>query len=160
MCLSNEEIVDHLLFNCKMAKIIWSSVLSCFDCDYVSSRTLLDHFEAYKMASRSFRGKLMWRALLLEVIWAIRKARNRRCFDKKFSMTEGIAYTARFSVATWVSTHPLFHGLSMELIQWKWREIIGNSFRVFLSGSVMFCFFVRRLLFCPGMLVSSYHLYC
>lgn len=35
MCLADEEIVDHLLLNCKVALGLWSAVLCWFGCGWV-----------------------------------------------------------------------------------------------------------------------------
>lgn len=36
MCLHDAETVDHLLLHCEVAQFLWNSILSWFDCSWVS----------------------------------------------------------------------------------------------------------------------------
>ena len=40
MCLADEESIDHLLWNCKVAQGLWSKVLSRFHCSWAHPRSI------------------------------------------------------------------------------------------------------------------------
>ena len=46
MYLADEESVDHLLLNCKVAKGLWSKVLNWFHCNWTHPRSIRGLFEA------------------------------------------------------------------------------------------------------------------
>lgn len=75
MCLANEEPVDHLLI-CPISQFMWRMVLRWFGCSWVFPYSLKAHFEAWKMAVGSKRGKDLWRSSFLAIIWNIWKVRN------------------------------------------------------------------------------------
>lgn len=49
MCLADYEIVDHLFLNCRVAQIIWRSVINWFKCYLVFPRSKLQLLEACNM---------------------------------------------------------------------------------------------------------------
>lgn len=49
MCLADEEIVDHLLLNCKVALGLWSAVLCWFGCGWVLPSLFMGCFEAWHL---------------------------------------------------------------------------------------------------------------
>ena len=48
MCLTEEETVDHLLLNCKVAQMLWRLVIDCFGCSWVLPNCIVDLFQAWK----------------------------------------------------------------------------------------------------------------
>ena len=44
MCLEEEETVDHLTLNCRVANMIWNSVLGWFSCSWAFPRSIQDLF--------------------------------------------------------------------------------------------------------------------
>ena len=83
MCLVDEENVDHLLVNCRVAMTIWRSVMKRFNYSWVFPRSISQLFEAWKMTVGSWRGRIMWKLSFLPTLWAIGKERNIRCFEGK-----------------------------------------------------------------------------
>ena len=64
MCFRDDELVDHLLLNCKVAQFIWRSVVEWFDCCWVFPKSLPDLFQAWKAPIGTPRGKELWRFVL------------------------------------------------------------------------------------------------
>lgn len=52
------ETVEHLLLNCRCAKMLWTSFLNLFDDSGPLPNSLLKLFEALKMGVRFFRGRI------------------------------------------------------------------------------------------------------
>lgn len=44
MCLSPEELMNHLLLHCDVSKKIWQAVLSLFQCCGFFPRSIVEHF--------------------------------------------------------------------------------------------------------------------
>lgn len=65
----------------------------------------------------------MWQLSLLAIIWAVRKGRNKRCFEGISCHVAEIIEKARFSVASWDSIMPSFGGLSLDMIMLNWLEV-------------------------------------
>ena len=63
-CLADEEKVDHLLLGCKTAYSLWISILGWFGLSWVFPKTLLDHFNAWKLTLGTTKGKHLWRTSL------------------------------------------------------------------------------------------------
>lgn len=68
----------------------------------------------------SVRGKKIWRASFLAVIW---KERIARCFEGSAMTADALVENLNFTIASWMSTNPHFHGYSIDQIFLNWREI-------------------------------------
>ena len=62
------------------------------------------------------RGREMWKLQFLAVIWTVWKERNAMCFEGIVSDVNSVSDKIKLSVAFWVSTNPLFHGISLDQI--------------------------------------------
>ena len=86
-------------------------------------RALCNISEAWKMCVASARGKIMWRSSFLLVLWVSWKERNARCFEGVSSSRDSLCNKIKFFVASWVSILPSFHGVPMDFILHKWKEV-------------------------------------
>lgn len=59
MCLNDEENVDHLPLNCRVAQGLWSILFSWFGCSSVLPSTICGLFENWHLVLRSDRGRAM-----------------------------------------------------------------------------------------------------
>lgn len=80
MCVAVAETVDHLLRNCRYAKMLWTSILNLVDDSGPLPNSPLKLFEAWKMGV-GFLGGREDKLFFLAIIWTIWKERNRCCFD-------------------------------------------------------------------------------
>lgn len=64
LCSANEDTVDHLLLNCRVAQVLWRSILSWFKYRWVLRRSIRDLVEAWHLQSLSIRGRVMWTSFL------------------------------------------------------------------------------------------------
>ena len=123
MCLSDEESMNHLLLNCKIAQSLWMSVVGWFDCSWALPNSLTELFQAWKNPLGGSRGKVMWRLSFLAMIWTIWKERNSRCFEGLASSESILVENSKFLVALWVSINPSFRGYSLQQIVYHWKEL-------------------------------------
>lgn len=68
LSLANEETVDHLLLNCRVAYALRRSVLSWFKCSWVLYRSVKDLSESCLLLSFSVRGRVMWRTSFVAIL--------------------------------------------------------------------------------------------
>lgn len=61
MCLREEESVDHLMLNCRIAQALWTAVVGWFGCSCVFRESIIELIQAWKTPIRALRGKEMWR---------------------------------------------------------------------------------------------------
>lgn len=123
LCLFVKEYVDHVLMNCSMDHQVWTSILSWYECSWVSPRGIGDLYDACKFQIDSAKGKSMWHHSFLVTIWRIWKEWNIRYFEGKSSSTVEVVDRSRFGVASWVFILPAFSSLSIDILILKWREV-------------------------------------
>ena len=123
LCLQDEESVEHLLLKCSFTHRVWTTVLDSFGCRWVLPNSLLALFEAWINPPVAPRGKEMWNWSFVAVIWTVWKERNSRCFEGIASSANSVSDKTNLSVAFWVSTNPLFHGLSLEQIMLNCKDV-------------------------------------
>ncbi|TVU01395.1 hypothetical protein EJB05_53164, partial [Eragrostis curvula] len=73
------ETIDHLLFSCCVAKVVWGIIAHCFGADTRPS-SMVQHKDWIKMVLPG--GDKVYTEGLAAVCWAIWKSRNKACFDK------------------------------------------------------------------------------
>lgn len=59
----------------------------------------------------------------MEVVLFRGYERNSRCVEGKSSSVEVLIDRLKFTIVSWVSTLPQFHGTPMNLIVHNWREV-------------------------------------
>lgn len=127
MCLHDAETVDHLLLRCEVAQFLWNSILPWFDCSWVSHNSMGAFYHTWLLGVGSAKGRVMWKASFLVLIWTIWKERNSRCFEGVSSPKETLAYRVKFFVASRVSVLPNFRGHSIDSMLRCWREMTFSS---------------------------------
>ena len=127
MCLEEEETVDHLTLNCRVANMIWNSVLGWFSYSWAFPRPIQDLIKSWKSPISHPRGKEMWNVAFLAVIWTLWKERSARCFEGVEKRCEFLWEKIKFSVASWVSINPIFQDSSVDQIMRNWKETDGLS---------------------------------
>jgi len=77
---SSPESVNHLLFNCSVAKVVWATVST-----YLATTNIPTSFEqSWRWCERWIpRGKQFYAVGIAAVCWSIWKIRNKICFDGK-----------------------------------------------------------------------------
>lgn len=103
MCLADEDTMDYLLLNCKVAQGLWFAVLSSFGCGWVLPWTIFALFEAWHLAAGPERGRAVWRTAFLGVSWTIIwKERNAWWFEDLIPSGETLAYKYKITIASYV----------------------------------------------------------
>jgi hypothetical protein len=79
-CCSENETIDHLFFQCHVAKIIWGIIGFC-----IGANNIPRNLRQYKtwVAEWLPKGRPVYIVGCAAVCWAIWKCRNKACFDKK-----------------------------------------------------------------------------
>eukprot|EP00268_Persea_americana_P005879 TRINITY_DN1202_c1_g1_i3.p2 TRINITY_DN1202_c1_g1~~TRINITY_DN1202_c1_g1_i3.p2 ORF type:complete len:128 (-),score=24.38 TRINITY_DN1202_c1_g1_i3:48-431(-) len=120
-CLASEESVDHLLLNCKVAQAVWTSVLVWFDCSWTLSCSLHHLFEAWEMWLGSAR-----RENYVEISLRLYGSYGKKGMQdvlKESLHRSTLCDKIKFFVASWVSILHSFHGVPMDFILHKWKEV-------------------------------------
>lgn len=72
--------ISHLLFNCKMAKVVWSVTAKCFGADNVPKNV----HQAWRWCDLWIPGgQKFHESGIAALCWAILKTRNKACFEGK-----------------------------------------------------------------------------
>ena len=124
MCLADEELVDHLLLNCKVAQGLWSEALSRFHYSLAHPRSICGLFEAWMLEVRFIKGRIMWRTTFLALLRIIWKEMNFRCFEDSGTSAKDLTYMLKLTIASWVPFLPQFHGISIDIILRNCREVV------------------------------------
>ena len=90
VCLVNEESVDHLLLNCKVAQGLWSEVLNWFHCSWAHPRSIGGLVEAWLLEVGSIKRKLMCKTAFPALLWIIWNERNSQCFEDSSTSVENL----------------------------------------------------------------------
>lgn len=83
MCGEEEENLDHLLLQCKVAQSCWLSVKRMFYWHGPLQQSLIEFFESWPRQNRKSTLSSMWNISPSLVIWEIWKERNQRIFQDK-----------------------------------------------------------------------------
>ena len=114
-CLENETI-DHLFFQCLVAKITWGLVSLCFGASDISK-----NIQQYKtwIVKLFPGGGPVYTSRCAAVCWAIWKCRNRTCLDKKLikNPTDILIHVCSFLTHWAVLYNPETQGKILEGVQ-------------------------------------------
>eukprot|EP00268_Persea_americana_P028665 TRINITY_DN277_c2_g1_i3.p2 TRINITY_DN277_c2_g1~~TRINITY_DN277_c2_g1_i3.p2 ORF type:complete len:121 (-),score=18.84 TRINITY_DN277_c2_g1_i3:193-555(-) len=97
MCLEEETVLTP---NCRVANMIWNSVLGWFSCSWAFPMSIQDLFKSWKSSISHPRGKEMWNVAFLAVIWTLWKERSARCFEGVEKRCEFLCEKIKFSVVS------------------------------------------------------------
>ena len=127
MCLADEEAMDHLFLNCRVAQFLWTSVFSWLDVSGVLPFSLFHLFEVWNLGVSSCRGRIMWRCSFVATLWVIWKERDNRCFQDKATNEILLRDKIKHLVASWAFPLASFRGFMMDMIWRKWKEMSCSS---------------------------------
>lgn len=114
---NSTESVDHLLFSCPIAKVVWGVVAMCFNQDNRPS-SYEQYWDWIKQALP--KGEPVYMLGLAAICWAIWKARNRACFDKKLIKHPcKILVLACIFMRYWAGLYP---GEMQSVIMVEWKQ--------------------------------------
>ena len=74
------ESVDHLLIHCEVARALWNSILCRFGLSWVMPNKVVYQM-AFWWSGGNFRSAVIWKRMLLCLMWCIWRVRNDRNFD-------------------------------------------------------------------------------
>lgn len=94
--------------------------VSWFSFWWVLPRSILDLYKAWWVPLKSIRGKVMWRASFVAVMWIIWKERNARCFENSALAVDALVDNLKFSMASWMVANPHFYGYAIDQIILNW----------------------------------------
>lgn len=122
MCFSKEETVNHLLLNCKVAHLLWRSVMDCFGCSWVFPNCIVELFQAWRSPVRSHRGKEMWGLTL-----SCNHLDNLRRFEGKSNNVASLIEKIKLLVASWVMIYQHFKPFLVDQIMHNWVKVIFSQ---------------------------------
>ncbi len=91
-----EESIQHLFFDCSVAKLVWNAMLCALN---ITSASDINHLLGSWLSNFDKHSKQLVMVGVAAVLWAIWKLRNKACFDKKIwpnDPIELIYLTCRF----------------------------------------------------------------
>jgi hypothetical protein len=80
MCKKNGESADHLLFHCEVACAIWNVFFKHFGLSCFMPRRVVDLYACWWSAG-STHSAVIWKMILLCLLWCLWRERNDRCFE-------------------------------------------------------------------------------
>ena len=101
-CMSQQETISHLFFDCNHTWKIWCSCFSWWGyswCCHNQPRRFFDHWLGMKL--HGFQKKL-WISLFFVVIWSIWYERNQAVFLNKIINWENVNYLIKLRLGYWV----------------------------------------------------------
>lgn len=106
--------------------------------------------------TRNPRGKDMWRAAFLAMIWTIRKERNGRCFNGIIADADSMAEFLKYTLASWMQSIPHFRGYSLDQLMHNWRAVAGLGEWPVLEVHLLGVFFLICFGICCGWVYLVY----
>ena len=105
MCEEEEETIDHLMFHCKFAKMLWDLVLSIVGISWVFPHSVLHNLLAWQGAAVGKKRKKIWLATPLCLFWNLWNARNRLVFENKVPSAQRIKDNFVTNLWSWANLH-------------------------------------------------------
>jgi hypothetical protein len=89
MCKKSGELIEHLLLHCKVARDLWSYILTLFGVEWVIPRKVLELLASWGAPFGYGPAKEVWQLVPLCLMWCIWRERNAQHFeDVETSMVE------------------------------------------------------------------------
>jgi hypothetical protein len=76
---SQEETIDHLFFQCGIAKFVWNVVFSALNCPNIPTK--LEKVCDWMLTFKDLKVRQFVAIGIVSVIWGLRKIRNKACFQ-------------------------------------------------------------------------------
>ena len=81
MCKCNSESVEHLFLHCPVASELWDMVFGLFGVSWVMPLSVVGLFACWQGRFGCHRNGVIWKVVLLCLMWCFWKERNSRCFE-------------------------------------------------------------------------------
>ena len=139
LCCSEEELIDHILIHCTMARVLWELLFAIFGVTWVLPLSIRETFIGWHGSFVGKKRKKAWMIAPLCLFWTVWKERNKIVFDNEELLIQRMKNSFVCNFWSWtklfINDDPLF------LINFFW--LVGFEMR---SGGVKFL--VSPLLFC------------
>ena len=100
-----EETIDHLLINCKIAKMWWDLFLSIVGISRVFPQSVLHTLLAWQGAAVGKKRKKIWLAAPLCLFWNLWRVRNRLVFENEVPSAQRIKANFVFNLCSWANMY-------------------------------------------------------
>ena len=94
--------MDHLLLHCGVVNALWNTIFSRFGLCWVMPGSIRELFACWWTSGCS-RNVVVWKMILLCLMWCIWKECNARCFEDSLRSFEEILYYFLFTLYTWTT---------------------------------------------------------
>lgn len=126
LCRKGYETLNHLMLRCEFASDLWSQFYRYLGVLRVHPRDCRSVLIEERMGpGANGRAKVLWKTMVLSLLWSIWRERNARIFDDKERDKDHIFDNAKYSASLWASTNKAFKGYPFSMLVDDWREAIG-----------------------------------
>jgi hypothetical protein len=102
LCKEDGETIDHLLLHCEIARSLWYARFSWFGLSWVMPSKVGGLFACWWLGGHS-QSAVVWKMVLLCLVWCLWLERNARCFeDSERSLEEHMAFFF-YMLFTWTA---------------------------------------------------------
>ncbi|XP_077232171.1 uncharacterized protein LOC143867003 [Tasmannia lanceolata] len=126
LCIEAGETIDHIFVHFKVARSVWSGILSRFGISWVFPSTLTELVVGWEVAPWKKKGMVLWNVSLLAVLWVLWKERNSWVFESIAKSPYFLFIKAMALVISLVKTLPLFRFTPAFNLWEGWKELMGN----------------------------------
>lgn len=103
LCSRDEEDVHHLFIHCLFSSNVCHDISKPFGVVWVMPGSVKDLFDHWNYGFRSYRGKVIWKLMLVAVLWNIWLERNNRIFQGQCRRVNMVVDIILSQVSIWAS---------------------------------------------------------
>ncbi|KAL4178952.1 hypothetical protein AMTRI_Chr13g117720 [Amborella trichopoda] len=124
MCLCEEESNPHLFIHCNMAHNLWGQMLQLFGVQWGTPPMVKDLISADHASHWSKAGRILWRAVVVAIVWVIWIERNSRLFQGLTTQGPTLFHKVTSLVTLWDSNQRIFAGFPPNTFLSQWEKIL------------------------------------
>ena len=125
MCKEEGDTLDHLLVHCKVARSLWVRLLQeagfCWVFPIFCGSLMVEK----PIGFGTNLAKVMWKCIVLSLLWVIWIERNNRIFEDKVMRSEDLFEKAKYLASLWAFSEKNFKEFPFSLIVLNWKDVIG-----------------------------------
>ncbi|XP_028115739.1 uncharacterized protein LOC114313566 [Camellia sinensis] len=131
---SELESSSHVLLHCPFSWSIWSAIVEEWGLYWCIPKSV-DGLLSWWMSGKFHKfDRLIWRAILLIVLWSIWKLKNECVFSNAQPISSGLLELIKFRSAVWLKASIKDFPYTVDDLVFNWRQIKGGAYCFFFFG--------------------------